>query len=547
MKSSDRDKANMSNTKFDELLSNLKTSKWNIMYFMFASTWFFLIPFQSLSGAYIAPSVGFQCRPPENLSNVTVSENNCSYKVNTSGEVQELPCTSWDYDKSIFSSTTTSEFNLVCDREYLRATYQSIKMFGTFVSPVIGGYFADRFGRKIVVVVTLVTFTVCSSGIAFLHNIYAILVFRFIVGFVNIPTFYTLTMEVTEMRLRSFVGILTALPWAFGTMSWGGMAYFIRDWRTLQLAVSLPNLILFPVLYFMDESPRWLITKGQHEKAMKVLKKAARWNNSKLPPEDELRSLMQEIEEEAKKDSESPKDAASSAQTNSSRVRKKLSNLSRPLLCSTRKISLITVFMCVDYFIVATVFYGLSLNGTNFSADPFIYMVLTGLMEIPAYSITAPVIQKFGRKKTTIFGFCVSGVSLLALAFIPDDITWLVMTLAMLGKMLISAAYQTIYVYVNELFPTVVRTKGMGIAVVSSRLGSMLSPYITDYIGPIVPWMPSIIFGGAALVAGVSTMFLPETQGKPLPDTITDLQDNKRREGRTDVAGEAEEEKRLNS
>ncbi|XP_068227224.1 organic cation transporter protein-like isoform X2 [Palaemon carinicauda] len=541
------DKAKMSNTKFDELLSNLKTSKWNFMYFLFASTWFFLIPPQSLSGAYIAPSVGFQCRPPENL-NVTIAEDNCSYRVNSSSEVKDYPCTSWDYDKSVFSSTATGEFDLVCSREYLRATYQSIKMFGTFVSPIIGGYFADRFGRKLVVVVTLVTFTLCSTGIAFLHNIYAILVFRFIVGFVNIPTFYTLAMEVTEMRLRSFVGILTALPWALGTAAWGGMGYFIRDWRTLQLAVSLPNFILFPLLYFMDESPRWLITKGYHEKAMKVLKKAARWNNSKLPPEDELRALMQEIEEEAKRESESPKDESSPTQrTTSSTVRKKLGCLSRPLLCSTRKITLITVFMCVDYFIVATVFYGLSLNGTNFSADPFLYMVLTGLMEIPAYSITAPVIQRFGRKKSTVFGFCVSGVSLLALAFIPEDVTWLVMTLAMVGKMMISAAYQTIYVYVNELFPTVVRVKGMGIAVVASRLGSMMSPYITDYIGPLVPWMPSVIFGGAALVAGLSTMFLPETLGKPLPDTITDLEDKKRSKERTDVEGEEEEKKRLNS
>ncbi|KAK7085486.1 hypothetical protein SK128_011584, partial [Halocaridina rubra] len=55
-------------------------------------------------------------------------------------------------------------------------------------------------------------------------------------------------MEVCEMRIRSFVGILTALPWAFGTMAWGAMAYLIRDWRYLQLAVSLPNLIIFPCL-----------------------------------------------------------------------------------------------------------------------------------------------------------------------------------------------------------------------------------------------------------------------------------------------------------
>ncbi|XP_068227220.1 organic cation transporter protein-like [Palaemon carinicauda] len=535
----------MSNTKFDELLTNLKTGKWNLLYFITSSAWLFLIPPQNLSGAYVAPNIGFKCRPPQSL-NVTISEDSCSYRVNTSSEEIEYPCTKWDYDTSVFSTTLTSEFDLVCDREYLRATYQGIKMVGGFVSPMVGGYLADRFGRKIVVVFNLVIFAICSTCMSFLYNLYVILAFRFIVGFVDMPVFYALTLEICEVKFRSLVGVLTALPWAFGTMAWGGIAYFVRDWRTLQLVASFPNLLILPALYFIDESPRWLITKGQHDKAVRVLKKAARWNDAKLPPEAELRALMQDIEEEAKNECESSKDAASSSAT--STVRKKLKGfLSRPLLCSTRKITLITAIMCVDYFIAATVFYGLSLNGTNFSADPFIYMILIGVMEIPAYTITAPAIQKFGRKKTSVFGFTVSGVAILALAFISKDVGWLIMTFASLGKMLISVAFQTIYIYVNELLPTVVRGEGLGIAFIASKMGSVIAPYITEYLGPFVPWMPSIIFGGGALLAGFLTMFLPETKGKPLPDTISDLEGKKMRKRRDDHEEGAEEETKLNS
>ncbi|XP_066942600.1 organic cation transporter protein-like [Macrobrachium rosenbergii] len=538
----------MSHNKFDELLTDLKTGKWNLLYYIASSAWLFLIPAQNLSGAYIAPNIGFLCRPPENL-NVTVSKDSCSYEVSASGQVVEYPCTKWDYDTSVFSSTLTSEFDLVCDREYLRATYQSIKMAGAFFSPIVGGYLADRFGRKIVVVVTLVIFALCTTSMCFLRDLQVILAFRFIVGFVDMPVFYSLTLEICEVRFRSLVGVLTALPWAFGTMAWGGIAYFIREWRTLQLVASFPNLLILPALYFIDESPRWLITKGQHDKAVRVLRKAARWNNSELPPEAELRTLMQDIEEEAKKKRESAKCGASSAQTASaSTVRKKLFGiLSRPLLCSTRRISLITVIMCVDYFVAATVFYGLSLNSTNFSADPFIYMILSGLMEIPAYSVTAPVIQKFGRKKTTIFGFAVTGVAILALAFISEDIVWLVMTFALLGKMLISMAFQTIYVYVNELFPTVVRGEGLGVAFIASKIGSVIAPYITEYLGPLVPWIPSIIFGGCALVAAFSTLLLPETKGKPLPDTIWDLEEKRTRKERADLEEGGEELSQLSS
>lgn len=85
----------------------------------------------------------------------------------------------------------------------------------------------------------------------------------------------------------------------------------------------------------------------------------------------------------------------------------------------TREIRIITVVTCVDYFSSALVFYGLNLNGTNFSADPFVYMILGGLMEVPSYSLTAPIIARFGRKKPIVLGYFISGVSILALAFIP--------------------------------------------------------------------------------------------------------------------------------
>ncbi|MPD05335.1 Solute carrier family 22 member 11 [Portunus trituberculatus] len=91
--------------------------------------------------------------------------------------------------------------------------------------------------------------------------------------------------------------MLLGLPWALGTMAWGGTAFLIRDWRWLQLVVSLPLLIILPVLFFMDESPRWLIVRGRHDQAVQVLRKAARWNRVTLQPEADLRVLMNEIQE----------------------------------------------------------------------------------------------------------------------------------------------------------------------------------------------------------------------------------------------------------
>ncbi|XP_042887776.1 organic cation transporter protein-like [Penaeus japonicus] len=500
-------------SKFDDLLTQLGTGKWNIIFFFTCAFWSFLVPSQFLNGVYVAPSISYTCRPPPDVNATSV--NSCSYSINgSSGVEEEIPCSEWDYDTSVFTSTLTSEFNLVCEREILQATYQGMYMLGTFVSPLLGGYLADRYGRLAVAVSTQVILTISSIGIVFLPNFTLILATRFIMGVVSLLTLFVLAMEVCEPKKRSTVGILIGLPWALGSIWWGAAAYFIRDWRWLQLSVALPTLLIFPFMYLMDESPRWLIVVGQHEKALKALQKAARWNKATLPPESDLYALMAEIQKES---------ATGQHKTKPGDKDKRCSFLRLPAILSTREITIITVVVCYAYFAVSLVFDGLNLSGATFSADPFLYIILGGVMEIPGYSLTAPLIQRFGRRWPTSASFLIGGVLILALAFIPTDISWLVMTLAMSGKLCISGSFQIIYVYSTELFPTEVRSQAIGAASVFSQLASVILPYITTVLGPILPWLPSLLFGGSSLIAGFATLALKETLNMPLPDTITDL------------------------
>ncbi|MPC13338.1 Solute carrier family 22 member 6 [Portunus trituberculatus] len=103
------------------------------------------------------------------------------------------------------------------------------------------------------------------------------------------------------------------------------------------------------------------------------------------------------------------------------------------------------------------------------------------------------------------------------------DLPALILTLALAGKVCISGAYQIIYLYSSELFPTEVRMQGMGAASVFAQLASTIVPFIISVLGSALPWLPSLIFGVAGVVAGVFTVTLRETKDKPLPDTIADL------------------------
>lgn len=57
-----------------------------------------------------------------------------------------------------------------------------------------------------------------------------------------------------------------------------------------------------------------------------------------------------------------------------------------------------------------------------------------------------------------------------------------------------------------------------------ARVGAMVAPMVL-LTGDYVPWLPGFIYGGAPILSGVAAIFLPETLGSPLPDTIQDVED----------------------
>ncbi|KAL3042973.1 hypothetical protein OYC64_020814 [Pagothenia borchgrevinki] len=57
-----------------------------------------------------------------------------------------------------------------------------------------------------------------------------------------------------------------------------------------------------------------------------------------------------------------------------------------------------------------------------------------------------------------------------------------------------------------------------------ARVGAMVAPMVlltADYL----PWLPGLIYGSAPILSGIAAIFLPETLGSPLPDTIQDVED----------------------
>lgn len=516
----------------DILFSQLGTGKWNLFHY-FAVGYAISLPVpHALAGPFLAPRLKYKCHMPpgseDDFFNTSSTDSSpCSYSVrNPDGfleEEEEKICTQWDFENSTFTNTITSEFQLVCQKEYIRVTYQSMLMIGVLVGSPINGILADRFGRKTTFAGGCFLFTTMANISCWLPNISSILAFRFLLGIVFTPmlkTGFIMAVEITDPKVRSVVGIMQFLPWAFGTIAWGGVAYLQRSWRYLQLAVSLPGLLLLPVLWFMDESPRWLTVRGQHRRALRVLRRAARWNNVILPPDEEIIDLLRQNSDELSEVSKTK--VCDKNRDWKSIIREYVTDAI--ILFRTPRLRLASMVMHLNYLVLGMVFYGIALSGGNFQFNIFTYIILMGLMEFPAYTVLAPIVLRFGRKMPIAACYFLSGSLLLALPFVPSSKQWIVVTIAMIGKMAIAMAFQGNNLFATELFPTEVRTRGVSSSFMLSRLGSALAPVITDYVGLLYPWAPSVIFGGFAAVAGFATLTLWETVGMALPCTVTQLE-----------------------
>ncbi|XP_062053778.1 solute carrier family 22 member 11 isoform X2 [Lepus europaeus] len=200
-------------------------------------------------------------------------------------EAATEPCVDgWVYDRSTFASTIVAEWDLVCDSEGLKPLGQSIFMAGILVGAAAFGLLSSRLGRK--PMLTWGCLQVAASGTAtiFAPNFPVYCGLRFLSAFGLaglILVLMTLTVEWTTTSRRAVTMTILGCTFSTGQMALGGLAVALRDWRTLQLALSVPLFAAALMSWWLPESARWLIITGKPDRALRELTKVARINGHK--------------------------------------------------------------------------------------------------------------------------------------------------------------------------------------------------------------------------------------------------------------------------
>ncbi|XP_026738656.1 solute carrier family 22 member 7-like [Trichoplusia ni] len=485
-------KENMENKKVEEVDKMVQAigtfEKWQIMLcVMVAFPSRISAAWQQLGIVFVAPATSFQCTET-NLTD-SIQPATC-YK----------DCVKYEYYTE-FENTIISEWDLICERAWMANLTQTLCMAGVLIGSIFFGFVADRFGRRIALLIACVLQLVTGLIEPFSISYWMFTIVRFFIGTSIAGTMlcsFILMMEITGPKRRELMSVLCALPFPVGQMLMPLFSYYLRSWNRFCLGVGIPNLIYLIYFFLLPESPKWLISQGRLEDASKVMTQAARWNN--LPSDN-----MLDVAKAIAYDNANSKDAQQGKATYMDLLRTKVLRVN-------------IVGSCTLWFMLGISFYGSNQYIGQTSSNAFVSVALAGVLQLPGIMLSGILSKKVGRRITLICFFAVCAVSNAFLA-VPED--WFIVRLVAgaIGVGCSSGAFATVYMYTTELFPTVTRNMAMGASSTISRVGSMLAPYVAGLTG-VAAWLPPAAFAVVPVLGALTLIFLPETRGKILRDHV---------------------------
>ncbi|XP_057245405.1 solute carrier family 22 member 6-B-like, partial [Malurus melanocephalus] len=192
-------------------------------------------------------------------------------------------------------------------------------------------------------------------------------------------------------------------------------------------------------------------------------------------------------------------------------------------LVRTPVVRRISFCLCFVWFSTSFAYYGLAMDLQNFDFDIYVIQLIFGAVDIPAKLVSILTITYVGRRFTQALALVLAGLAILANILVPRELRTLRTALAVFGKGCLAASFNCVFLYTGELYPTVIRQTGMGLANTMARLGSITAPLV-KMAGELFPALPVVIYGVAPVVSGLVAVLLPETRGMALPETVDEVE-----------------------
>ncbi|XP_055920393.1 solute carrier family 22 member 3-like [Eupeodes corollae] len=453
-------------------------------------------------------------------SNSSSGQNSCNLE--SFDRVAETNCGE-DFIFRDREITISNDFKIFCSDEWKLAMVGTINNVGKFFGIFLGGFISDRYGRRFVLTYGSLMSAVLGSVRSFSPNYYVFVTLGFLdnlFGATLYPTVFILGLEIVGPKVRVVAG--TSIPFCGGI---GGFllalaAKNFQNWRWIERVFYFPALGFIVLPWIMPESFRWLLSQGEEKRAVEILQKAARINKRKLS-DVSIEKLLQSNRQSL---------ASAGSDTKNSKF---------PIVEAFKVFPWRIVICLLCWFTNVMVFYGLNLNLDFLGGNKYNSFMFVSLIEIPGILLPFLTMDRFGRRRS-LFGYMFfSGIFILAMNYVNSEFVSLQLALYLLGKMTITASYQTLYFFTSEIFPTSVRNSLLSFCSMIGRFGSMVAP-LTPLLANYYASAPAILFASCAILFSSMALLLPETRDMVLPTTLQEAQNIGQKEINAELDAEEE-------
>lgn len=398
----------------------------------------------------------------------------------------------------------------------------SSALLGCVIGAAVAGALSDALGRRKALMLTAVLFLVSAVGTALPRTLTQLIVFRIIGGVGVGAAAMTSPMYIAEIspaRIRGRMVSLNQLAIVSGML----VVYFVNyvialqgdktwavqtGWRYMFGSEAIPAVLFLLMLFFVPESPRWLVKRGRDDQALGIL--------TRVGGQESARREVAEIRATLRQEEDS------------------LLELLRPgwrlvlaigvTLAVLQQITGINVFL----YYAPEIFKGMGVEDDK----ALLQTILVGATNMLFTLVAIRTVDRLGRKPLMLIGASGMGVSLFAMgfaAYLQTTGLWvLFFVLTYIASFALSLG-PVVWVVLSEIFPTKIRGRAMGLATVclwcANLLVSQTFPMIDEN-----PWLVERfhhgfsfwIYGFFCLITiGFVALVVPETKGRSLEEIET--------------------------
>nr|XP_022345744.1 putative transporter SVOPL isoform X1 [Crassostrea virginica]XP_022345745.1 putative transporter SVOPL isoform X1 [Crassostrea virginica] len=398
--------------------------------------------------------------------------------------------------------------------DHFRVAFLTTVVFiGMCIMAPVWGLMGDKYGRQ--TTLYMVTTWIGYFGLltTFSPSFMWVLILRGLVGagLAGSPQSFALLTEFLPSKSRAKMLQIGGITWAMGTLFEISIASLViptLGWRWLVAFSAMPSFLICVLIKLLPESARYLVAAGEKDRALHILQKAAKINKSSLP-----------------------KGRLTVAHSAS---RGNVSDLLSP---EYRRTSL---QMWLMWFATAFSYYGMVLASAEIlqihnsgeesrnadsckcnllKSDDYITMLVSTFGEFLALPLNLLLIDRIGRRYTGAVNSCGMAIFFLLLQLqMPQSLLTIIMFMV---RGFSQGLFNFVYIYTAEVYPTTIRTLGIGVASAWARVGAMLTPFVAQVLLDKSLTAAVWVYGLLGLLASLCAILLPiETKGRVLPQSI---------------------------